>query len=74
MTRNPVSRRTALKRISAGAGALAVLPFLSDEGLAAYADIQKAGAAPSLKVLTEFVGCKTTDGKDCPHCGQKAEG
>ena len=52
MTRNPVSRRTALKRIGTGAGALAVLPFLSDEGLAAYADIQRAGAAPSLKVLT----------------------
>lgn len=21
---------------------------------------------------TEFVGCQTVDGKDCPHCGQKA--
>ena len=52
MTRNPVSRRTALKRISAGAGALALLPLLSDEGLAAFADIQKTGAAPSLKALT----------------------
>jgi hypothetical protein len=52
MTRNPVSRRTALKRISAGASALALLPLLSDEGLAAFADIQKTGAAPSLKALT----------------------
>jgi hypothetical protein len=52
MTRNPVSRRTALKRISAGAGALALLPLLSDEGLAAFADIQKTGAAPSLEALT----------------------
>ena len=24
------------------------------------------------KVLLEFVGCQTVDGKDCPHCGQKA--
>ena len=24
-------------------------------------------------VLGEFVGCLTVDGKDCPHCGQKAE-
>ena len=24
--------------------------------------------------LQEFVGCATVDGKDCPHCGQKAEG
>jgi hypothetical protein len=25
------------------------------------------------KILLEFVGCETVDGKDCPHCGQKAE-
>ena len=25
------------------------------------------------KMLPEFVGCLTVDGKDCPHCGQKAE-
>ena len=24
------------------------------------------------KMLPEFVGCRTQDGKDCPHCGQKA--
>ena len=24
------------------------------------------------KVLLEFVGCQTVDGKDCPYCGQKA--
>jgi glucoside 3-dehydrogenase (cytochrome c) hitch-hiker subunit len=52
MTRNPVSRRTALKRIATGAGAMAALPFLSDEGLAAYAEIQKTTAAPTLKALT----------------------
>jgi hypothetical protein len=23
-------------------------------------------------LLAEFVGCQTEDGKDCPHCGQKA--
>ena len=23
------------------------------------------------QMLTEFVGCFTEDGKDCPHCGQK---
>ena len=52
MTRNPVSRRTALKRISAGATATLLFPLLSDEGLAAFADIQKTSAAPSLKALT----------------------
>ena len=24
------------------------------------------------KILSEYVGCQTVDGKDCPHCGQKA--
>lgn len=24
------------------------------------------------QMLKEFVGCQTEDGKDCPHCGQKA--
>jgi hypothetical protein len=23
------------------------------------------------KMLPEFVGCLTEDGKECPHCGQK---
>jgi outer membrane biosynthesis protein TonB len=25
------------------------------------------------QILAEFVGCHTVDGKDCPHCGQKAQ-
>ena len=25
------------------------------------------------KFLREFVGCETQDGRDCPHCGQKAD-
>ena len=52
MTRNPVSRRAALKRISAGASATLLFPLLSDEGLAAFADIQRTGATPRLKALT----------------------
>ena len=51
-TAQPVSRRTALKTLGAGAGAVALLPWLSEEGLAAFADVQKAKAAPVLKVLT----------------------
>jgi gluconate 2-dehydrogenase subunit 3-like protein len=47
-----VSRRTALKTLGATAGAVTILPFLSDEGLAAFAEVQKAKAAPVLKVLT----------------------
>ena len=52
MTTRAVSRRTALRRIGAGAGALTFLPFLSDEGLAAFVQIQGTRAAPSLKVLS----------------------
>jgi Gluconate 2-dehydrogenase subunit 3 len=47
-----VSRRTALKTLGVTAGAAAVLPFLSEEGLAAYADVQKTAAAPALRVLS----------------------
>jgi hypothetical protein len=47
-----VTRRNALKALGATAGAATILPWLSDEGLAAFADVQKAKAAPVLKVLT----------------------
>ena len=47
-----VTRRNALKALGATAGAATLLPWLSDEGLAAFADVQKANAAPVLKVLT----------------------
>ncbi|PYQ45123.1 MAG: hypothetical protein DMF77_05215 [Acidobacteria bacterium] len=47
-----VTRRNALKALGATAGAATILPWLSDEGLAAFAQAQKANAAPVLKVLT----------------------
>ena len=47
-----VTRRTALKALAAGAGAVTLLPWLSEEGLAAFAEIQRAKAAPRLLVLT----------------------
>src|SRR5262245_9269109 len=43
-----VTRRTALKAL----GAAALLPWLSDEGLAEFAAVQAKKAAPRLKVLT----------------------
>ncbi len=52
MTTRAVSRRSALRRIGAGAGALTLLPFLSEEGLAAFVKIQAAGAAPAPKVVS----------------------
>jgi len=47
-----VTRRNALKALGATAGAATILPWLSDEGLAAFAEAQKANAAPVLRVLT----------------------
>lgn len=47
-----VTRRTALKALGASAGAATLLPWLSDEGLAAFAEIQRAEGLPRLKVLS----------------------
>src|SRR4029077_21043565 len=52
MTKRALSRRSALKRIGMGTGAIALLPWLSEEGLAAFAEIQKTAAPPSLKALS----------------------
>ena len=51
-TGRAVSRRTALKALGTSAGALAFLPWLSEEGLAAFADLQAAKAPPALKVFS----------------------
>jgi len=47
-----VSRRDALRAIGAGAGAMVALPWLSDEGLAAFVEIQTAQPSPVLKALS----------------------
>jgi hypothetical protein len=47
-----VSRRAALKAIGTGIGTVAALPWLSDEGLLAFARIQETKSAPQLKVLS----------------------
>ena len=47
-----VSRRAALRAIGAGVGAVAALPWLSDDGLLAFARIQETNATPQLKVLS----------------------
>lgn len=53
MSQSGVSRRTALKALGASAGAAVALPWLSDEGLLAFAEVQRTGAVPVLKVLTQ---------------------
>jgi len=52
MTKAVVTRRTALKTLSAGAGGITFLPWLSDEGLVAFAEIQTAKAPPRLNAMT----------------------
>ena len=47
-----VSRRGALKALGTGLGAVVALPWLSDEGLLAFARIQETNAAPQLTVLS----------------------
>src|SRR5258707_14925546 len=47
-----LSRRAALKAFGTGIGTVAALPWLSDEGLLAFARIQETNAAPQLKVLS----------------------
>jgi hypothetical protein len=52
MSQSGVSRRTALRALGASAGAAVALPWLSDEGLLAFAEVQRKAVAPVLKVLT----------------------
>lgn len=47
-----VTRRSALKALGAAAGAAGFVPWLSDDGLLAYARIQAAKAPPELLVLS----------------------
>jgi hypothetical protein len=51
VAKRSVSRRVALRSLGAGAGAITLLPWLSDEGSAAFAALQRTGAV-SLKALT----------------------
>ena len=47
-----ITRRTALKAFGASVGTAAAFPWLSDEGLLAFARIQETNAAPRPKALT----------------------
>lgn len=47
-----LTRRTLLKAIGSGVSTIALLPLISEEGALAFEAIQRANAAPRLKVLT----------------------
>jgi hypothetical protein len=52
MPTRAVSRRTAIKALGASAGALTLLPWLSEENVHAFATLQATKAPPTLKVLS----------------------
>jgi hypothetical protein len=52
VAKSSVSRRNALRGLGVGAGAITLLPWLSDEGALAFAALQRTGAEPTLKALT----------------------
>jgi hypothetical protein len=47
-----LGRRAALKTLGAGASAIALVPWLSDEGALAFFEIQKSAAPPALRALS----------------------
>lgn len=52
MTHVTVTRRSALKKLAGGLGAVAVWPYLSDEAAEAFAEVQATNAPPRLVFLT----------------------
>ena len=48
----PVTRRAALQALGSTAGAIAFLPWLSENGRAAFAEVQATKGPPALKVLS----------------------
>ena len=51
VTARGISRRAALRTLGAGAGAAALLPWLSDEGLLAFVEVQRRAGLPDPKVV-----------------------
>jgi Gluconate 2-dehydrogenase subunit 3 len=52
VAKRSVSRRVALRALGAGAGTIALLPWLSDDGAQTFAALQRTGARPALQALT----------------------
>jgi hypothetical protein len=58
---------TPLEKFFAGAKQATIHGYYTSE-IGIHKELRYKGN----QLLAEFVGCQTEDGKDCPHCGQKA--
>src|SRR5688500_15336370 len=59
---------TPLEKFFAGAKQATIHGYYTSE-IGIHKELRYKGN----QLLAEFVGCQTVDGRDCPHCGQKAE-
>jgi hypothetical protein len=69
ISRNELTPRTPLEEFFVMTKQATVRGYYSSE-IGIHEELRYQGN----KFLREFVGCETEDGKDCPHCRQKAEG
>jgi hypothetical protein len=67
MSANEDDPRSILERFFVVAKHAAIQGYYTSE-IGIHQELRYLGNQPTL----EFVGCQTVDGKDCPHCGQKA--
>ena len=67
--RRPDARRTPLQAFFADTKQATIHGYYTSE-IGIHKELRYKGNT----LLAEFVGCETVDGRDCPHCGQKAEG
>ena len=68
IARNEKSPRTPLETFFVMAKTATINGYYTSE-IGIHRELKYQGN----KMLPEFVGCRTEDGKDCPHCGQKAQ-
>ena len=66
---DPAAARTPLERFFTATKRATVHGYYTSE-IGIHQELRYKGN----QILAEFVGCKTQDGQDCPHCGQKAQG
>lgn len=69
ISRNERAANSPLERFFVSAKAATIQGYYTSE-IGIHRELQYKGN----QWISEFVGCQTEDGNDCPHCGQKAQG